>query len=937
LFFNATVIGFKKLGIIIFLDLLLDGVYDEKSIMAEKIKIIGARQHNLKNITVEIPKQKMTVITGLSGSGKSSLAFDTLYMEGQRRYVESLSTYARQFFGSLEKPDVDHIQGLSPAILIDQKTASSNPRSTVGTITEIYHYLRLLYARIGQPYCPECNKKLISFQADELIKKAIDLVKKTKTSDIYVQVKDIADLPRNLTEFELQGKKYTRAQLAKLQPEQPAWVLIGQTKEKLSAEKQASQVEDLINQGLRYGSLIRINKQCLSTQYFCPNGHAVLPDLNPKIFSFNSPLGACEKCHGLGMRKVIDPKKLIPSPGLTLAQGAIHPWGRKMAGTAGLLKQVTDLNITIDKPYDKLTKAQKKLVLGGDLVKDYEGAVANLERRYLETDSEHIRVQIEKYMKEEVCDTCEGQRLNPTSLAVKVKNKTIGQLSILDVENLIKFFNSVKFEKAELNLISQAKDEIIKRLEFLKRVGVGYLSLNRSSNTLAGGEAQRVRLATQLGSQLSGVIYILDEPTIGLHPNDLDPMLEILQELKAAKSTVVVVEHDQKTMEQADYLIDMGPGAGVNGGEIVAQGTPAKLMSQKNKCLTAQYLTGEKEIPAPSNRRKGIGKYIEIKGAKQHNLKNLNVKIPLGKLVCFTGVSGSGKSTLLYDILGKALAKHFYRSQAEPGEHKEIKGIKHLDKVINIDQSSIGRTPRSNPATYTNVFNLIRKEFNRTALAKQRKYDASQFSFNVRKGRCEHCAGQGFNKVEMYFLDDVYLTCPKCKGDRYNRETLEVEYNNKNIAQVLEMTVDEAREFFLNVPKIRRKLEVLQDVGLGYVRLGQSATTLSGGEAQRVKLAKELSRKSFNQTLYILDEPTTGLHFEDIKKLLNIIGKLVDRGNTVLVIEHNLDVLKTADWIIDLGPGGGEQGGGIVAQGTPEQIVKNKKSITGKYLKKTLS
>ena len=899
--------------------------------MTEKIKIVGARQHNLKNITVEIPKEQFTVITGLSGSGKSSLAFDTLYAEGQRRYVGSLSTYARQFFSSLEQPDLDYITGLSPAISIDQKTASSNPRSTVGTITEIYHYLRLFYARVGRPHCPKCNKLLKQYSKDELIQKIGQLSKESAKGEklmVAVKVGDLSDLPQRINKFYYQKKPYSRSELRKKEPSELIWAVV----EVISSDN----IEEVVNKAVGYGSIFQVADQIFSLEYFCPQGHFHLPELSPRIFSFNSPFGACSQCHGLGIRKVVDPKKLVPSPRLTLAQGAIRPWGRKMAGTAGLLKQVEELGISIDRPFNKLSKKQREMVLYGDQEAEYEGAIPNLERRYLSSGSEHIRNQIEKYMIEKVCSACQGQRLKPSSLSVKVANKSIGELTELGIQDALDFFSNLKLSTSDQATTKQLVKEVEKRLNFLIKVGVEYLTLDRSAQTLAGGEAQRVRLANQLGSTLSGVIYVLDEPTIGLHPSDIDPLLKILKELCSFNSTVVVVEHDSKTIESADYLIDMGPGAGINGGKIVAQGSPAQLKRQTKSSLTAQYLTGKKKIDLPARRRAGNGKFLEIIKASQYNLRNLDVKIPLGTLTCFSGVSGSGKSTLLYDILGKSLAQHFHRSQVEPGKHKEIKGIQHLDKVININQSPIGRTPRSNPATYTNLFNLIRKEFAQTPMAKERNYDGSQFSFNVKKGRCEKCAGQGFNKVEMYFLDDIYVTCPKCKGARYNRETLEVEYKGKNIAEILKLTVDEAREFFINLPKIRRKTEVLQNVGLGYLKLGQPATTLSGGEAQRIKLAKELSRKSLNQTLYILDEPTTGLHFEDIRKLLEIVNKLVDRGNTVLVIEHNLDVLKTADWIIDLGPGGGEEGGKIVAQGTPEKVAKSKNSPTGQYLKKVL-
>lgn len=901
----------------------------------DKIKVVGAKQHNLKNLTVEIPKNKITVITGLSGSGKSSLAFDTIYAEGQRRYVESLSTYARQFFGNLSKPEVDFIENLSPAISIDQKTVSSNPRSTVGTITEIYDYLRLLYAREGQPHCPDCGLEMSKLNKDELISEIESSVEEFKkvilTSDLVDkdQIKDSLNLKAVVKNKEIPISKVNQQKAKNTQ------LIVGRFDEKVSRE----QIESKLNSNSHIGLIYRLwskekkgrlnQIKIISNHYHCPKGHSSLQDLNPKLFSFNSPEGACSGCHGLGKKKVVDIDKLIPSPKLTLAEGAIHPWGRKMAGTSSLLKQVRQLGIDIDRPFKDLSDKDKKIILDGK--DDYQGAIDNLEDRYLKTDSEHVRSQIEKYLVEKICPDCSGKRLNELVLNILVSDKSISELVSLDLAKLKDFFADYQSEKDYVNKIIE---QINSRINFLIKVGLDYLNLDRSADSLAGGEAQRVRLATQLGSALAGVIYILDEPTIGLHPSDLKPLLKVVSNLKSDNSTVIMVEHDQETIVSADYIIDMGPGAGKNGGKIVAQGTPNQI--KKANSLTGRYLRGEKKIEIPQRRRK-TEKYLKIFGASHNNLKDIDLAIPLGRLVCISGVSGSGKSTLLYDILGRALSKHFHRSKAIPGDHRKITGIDHIDKVIKVDQSAIGRTPRSNPATYVGLFSLIRKEFAQVEFAQKRGYDSAQFSFNVKKGRCSKCSGQGQMKIEMYFMDDAYVPCPQCHGKRYNQETLEIKLKEeKNIAQILDLTVDEAREFFIDNPKIRRMLEVLQNVGLGYIRLGQPATTLSGGEAQRIKLAKELSRKSYNQTLYILDEPTTGLHVDDISKLLKVVGRLVDRGNSVIVIEHNLEVLKSADWIIDLGPGGGNKGGRVVAEGTPEEIAKCPQSLTGKFLKKVL-
>ncbi len=900
-----------------------------------KIRVVGARQHNLKNITVEIPKNKTTVITGLSGSGKSSLAFDTIYAEGQRRYIESLSTYARQFFGNLSKPDVDFIEGLSPAISIDQKTVSTNPRSTVGTITEIYDYLRLFYSRQGEPHCPECQAKMVKKNKDQMVSEILSSLEEYKKLILTIDLDDVNLINKQTNKkVVVDGREVEIAKLNNTDKKELKLV-VGL----LDGKTDSSKIEEKINDSSRFGRIFRLwskNNQgeieqirVLSNYYHCPEGHFSIANFSPKIFSFNSPEGACSGCHGLGKKKVVDEEKLIPSPKLTLAEGAIHPWGRKMADTSKLLGEVKEIGIDIDKPYFSLSKKDQEIVLYGK--GEYQGAANNLEERYLKTDSEHVRSQIEKYLVEKICPDCSGKRLNEIVLNILVSDKSIAELVSMNLLDLREFFDNYQTDKEH---IAKIVDQIITRIDFLIKVGLDYLDLNRGADSLAGGEAQRVRLATQLGSTLSGIIYILDEPTIGLHPSDLKPLLKVVSGLKENNSTVIMVEHDQETILSADHIIDIGPGAGKDGGEVVAQGTPDEI--KKTDSLTSQYLTGKKKIEVPGRRKKS-NTFLEVVGACQNNLKNIDVKIPLGNLVCVSGVSGSGKSTLIYDILGRALSKHFHRSKSIPGKHSKIVGKDNIDKVIKVDQSAIGRTPRSNPATYVGVFSLIRKEFAQTELAQKRGYDPAQFSFNVKKGRCSKCSGQGQIKIEMYFMDDTYIPCPKCEGKRYNQKTLEVKIkNDKNIAQVLDLTVDEAREFFISNPKIRRMLEVLQDVGLGYIRLGQPATTLSGGEAQRIKLAKELSRKSYNQTLYILDEPTTGLHIDDIGRLLKVLRKLVDRGNSVIIIEHNLEVLKSADWIIDLGPGGGDKGGKVVAQGTPEEVSKINRSVTGKFLKEAL-
>lgn len=826
--------------------------------MNDVIKIVGARAHNLKNVSIEIPKGKLTVITGLSGSGKSSLAFDTIYAEGQRRYVESLSSYARQFLGVMEKPDVDYIEGLSPAISIDQKTAVRSPRSTVGTMSEIYDYLRLLYAKVGLVHCPQCGQEV--------------------------------------------GK-----------------------------ERRESHVKT------RTGS-----KRLVTTHvHVCPNCSHEFPEVTMSSFSFNSPSGACPTCQGLGVRLVIDPELVFPNRRLTLAEGAIRPWSRITSHANWYIKALkaasSQHGIALDKPITSLTDKQIVIILYGDKAEDgqFEGVIPNLERRYRETDSDYIRTEIEKYMVERVCETCHGSRLRPEILAITLNNKSIAKITAMTIEQADVFFEKLELPETESKIGNQVLREIRNRLDYLIQVGLAYLTLNRNADTLAGGEAQRIRLATQLGSALTGVLYILDEPSIGLHSRDQANLIETLMMLRDLKNTVIVVEHDQSTMEAADYLVDMGPGAGDHGGRVVSQGTPDEVKKDPQS-VTGRYLSGKEKISIPPKRRRPNERRITVKKAAEFNLKRVTVEFPLNTFICVTGVSGSGKSTLVSDILARALAKKFHHAKTEPGSHEAITGLEHINKVIAIDQSPIGRTPRSNPATYTGLFTPIRELFAATPLAIDRKYDEGHFSFNVRGGRCESCRGEGAIKVEMHFLPDIYVTCELCGGTRYNSEVLDVLYRGKHIAETLEMTVEEALEFFKDIPTAADKLKILADVGLGYMHLGQTATSLSGGEAQRVKLATELSRHDTGKTLYILDEPTSGLHFEDIKRLLSVLQALVDKGNTVLVIEHNIDVIKSCDWVIDMGPEGGDKGGQLVAAGTPEQVARVKGSYTGQYLSKAL-
>ena len=937
------------------------------------IKIKGAREHNLKNIDLEIPRDKLVVITGLSGSGKSSLAFDTIYAEGQRRYVESLSSYARQFLGVMQKPDVDYIEGLSPAISIDQKSASRNPRSTVGTITEIYDYMRLLFARAGIPHCPECGKPVTGQTATEITEQIVKSTKKTRRiailspliSDKKGEHKHIFDQIQRagFVRVRLNNTIMDLEEAEKVDLERQKKHSIDVVLDRLIIESDGiddsnrKRLFDSIEKALDLGNgrIVIYDFETKSDENFSENFACIdcgisLSEIAPRSFSFNSPHGACPNCHGLGSTQEIDPKLVMPNPRLSIAEGAIRPWSRSTGHATWYFsimeKAVSSHGVDILKPVKNLSKEDLRVVLYGTgtetfnvrgYTTTYEGVIPNLERRFRETDSDYVRREIAKYMVTKVCSECEGARLKKDVLAVKILDKNIIEISRLNIEQSYIFFNSLyeKLNQTQKQISHQIIKEIKERLRFLIDVGLPYLAIDRNAATLSGGEAQRIRLATQIGSGLMGVIYILDEPSIGLHQKDNAKLIKTLKKLRDLGNSVIVVEHDEETMREADHLIDVGPGAGEEGGEIVWQGSPADI--QKSKCsTTADYLSGRKKIETPKIRRLGSGEEIEIVGATENNLKNLNVKIALNKFVCVTGVSGSGKSSLINDILAKSLSKEYHRAETDPGKHKEIRGKEKLNKIINIDQSPIGKSPRSNPATYVGVFTPVRELFASTKEAKMRGYRAGRFSFNVKGGRCEKCRGDGTLKIEMHFLPNVYITCEECKGKRYNKEALEINYKEKNIADVLDMTVSEAAIFFKNIPTIYTKLAVLVEVGLGYIKLGQPATTLSGGEAQRIKLATELSRRGTGKTLYILDEPTTGLHFDDVKKLLKVLNSLVDKGNTVLVIEHNLDVIKSSDYVIDLGPEGGDKGGEVIAAGTPEEIAKNKKSFTGQYLKKVL-
>ncbi|MFW0837476.1 MAG: excinuclease ABC subunit UvrA [Candidatus Komeilibacteria bacterium] len=953
-----------------------------KALSANHIVVRGARVHNLKNIDVEIPRDKLVVITGLSGSGKSSLAFDTIYAEGQRRYVESLSAYARQFLGLMDKPDVDQIEGLSPAISIDQRTASHNPRSTVGTVTEVYDYLRLLYARIGKPHCPSCGDPVQQQTIPQILEQINKLPSGTAILLLAPIIRDQKGEHRNVVQeveragyarMRIDGIMQTTAEAAELNLEKNKKHNIEMVVDRINVEaKQRDRLADSVEKALDLGDGLLIvhdsdqEEDVVFSQHFaCPKCNVNLPPIEPRNFSFNSPHGACSACTGLGTKLEVDPELIIPNKRLTLAQGAIRPWSRTTANQTWyfkILEAATKAHkFSVNTPVNKLTKKQLEIVLYGTGDKKYsvpangerlaggwqttfEGVIPNLERRYRETDSDYIRSEIEKYMRVYPCPVCEGKRLRPESLSVTVAGLNIIEVTRKTISQAVNFFNelgnvksssAMQLTEREQTIARQILKEIRTRLQFLQNVGLNYLTLDRNASTLSGGEAQRIRLATQIGSSLVGVIYILDEPSIGLHARDNQKLIETLQELRDLGNSVLVVEHDEETMLSADYIIDIGPGAGHLGGELVAAGTPAQVKQNKNS-LTGQYLSGKLQIEPPKKYRKGSGKAIKIIGATEFNLKNIDVTIPLGKLVCITGVSGSGKSTLMQEILAKALSHHFHRAKDLPGAHKRIEGLESLDKVIAIDQSPIGRTPRSNPATYTGVFTYIRDLFTQLPEAKIRGYKAGRFSFNVKGGRCEACQGDGMVKIEMNFLPDVYVECEECHGKRFSPQTLEIHYKNKNIADVLAMSVDEAMAFFSNIPNIHQKLSTLHDVGLGYIKLGQSATTLSGGEAQRVKLATELSRRATGKTLYILDEPTTGLHFDDVKRLLIVLHRLVDKGNSVLVIEHNMDIIKSADWLIDLGPEGGDAGGEVVAAGTPQDVAKEKRSYTGKYLRALL-
>ena len=951
----------------------------------KKIIVRGAREHNLKNITVEIPRERLVVITGVSGSGKSSLAFDTLYAEGQRRYVESLSAYARQFLGLMEKPDVDLIEGLSPAISIDQRGVSHNPRSTVGTVTEVYDYLRLLFARIGKPHCPKCGREIRPQTPQQIVDALLSLPENTRIMLLAPLVRGRKGHHKNVLE-EIRRAGYVRVrvdgQLMELDEE------IELDRYKLHTieavvdrlvihhdedEDYRSRLADSVETALQFGNGIMVatvvdgdsSRDILFSEHFaCVECGISLPEIEPRTFSFNSPHGACPHCSGLGVIMEIDPDLVIPDKNLSLEEGAIRPWRRAGKDSSRyymhLLRSVCEYyGIPMHVPVRELTKEQLDIILYGSRPSDlisihyrnrsgrlrsyettYEGVIPNLQRRYLETESDYIRREIEQYMASRPCPACGGKRLRPEALAVTINGKNIADITAMSVTQALKWVEHLQGPDSPLTererlIAHQILKELHNRLRFMVDVGLDYLTLDRRAATLSGGEAQRIRLATQIGSQLAGVLYILDEPSIGLHQRDNTRLINTLKNLRDLGNTVLVVEHDENTIRSADYIIDLGPGAGEKGGEVVVAGTLDDLL----KCprsITGMYLRGERKIEVPKVRRPGNGKYLIVRGAAENNLKNIDVRFPLGKFICVTGVSGSGKSSLVIEVLYKALAQRLHRAREKPGKHLTIEGIEHIDKVINVDQSPIGRTPRSNPATYTGVFTPIRQLFASLPESRLRGYTPGRFSFNVKGGRCEACQGEGIIRIEMQFLPDVYVPCEVCKGRRYNRETLEIRYKGKNIADVLDMTVEEAMEFFENIPQIRRKLQTLYDVGLGYIKLGQPAPTLSGGEAQRVKLSKELSRKATGRTLYLLDEPTTGLHFADIEKLLNVLNRLVDAGNTVIVIEHNLDVIKCADWIIDLGPEGGDEGGWVIAEGTPEEVAQVPHSYTGQFLRKVL-
>ncbi|OGY23522.1 MAG: excinuclease ABC subunit A [Candidatus Woykebacteria bacterium RBG_13_40_15] len=971
--------------------------------MSEKIVIRGAREHNLKNVDLDIPKNRLVVITGISGSGKSSLAFDTLYAEGQRRYVESLSAYARQFLGLMEKPDVDQIEGLSPAISIDQKTASKNPRSTVGTITEIYDYMRLLWARIGHPHCPIDGREITAQTPQEIVdqiqlavsseqsaensKRIVESRNKKETllilapvvkgrKGLYEEVFD--DLKkRGFVRLRVNGKVYEIDEVPALDRYKIHNIDVVVDRLEFPASSDFSELSRVvdgpvdkqrltesvetalkISEGLVYTNNLESKEdRVYSERFACPDHDISLPELEPRTFSFNSPYGACQSCQGIGTKLTVDPDLIIPNKNLSISEGGILPWQRLLAHDTWTSRRLEalagHLRFSLSTPIKDLPKNILEIILfgseeevftvtgrnrfGRQITFDttFEGVIIELSRRYKETESEWTKREIEKYMREELCETCRGARLKKEALFVTIGEKSIVDVSGLSISKAASWFSGLDLPEKEKQIARQVLKEISARLKFLLDVGLDYLTIDRSSATLAGGEAQRIRLASQIGSGLSGVLYVLDEPSIGLHQRDNLKLINTLKELRNLGNSVIIVEHDKETITSADWVVDIGPGAGELGGKVIATGTPEEI-AKNEISITGQYLSGKKIVTSNRNPRTGNGKTLTIFGAAQHNLKNITVEIPLGKFVCVTGVSGSGKSTLIEEILHKALASYFYRSKDKPGKYEKLEGLEYIDKVVDIDQSPIGRTPRSNPVTYTGTFSYIRELFSKTPQARTRGYSSGRFSFNVKGGRCEACQGEGSVKIEMQFLPDVYVTCEVCKGQRYNREVLEILYKGKNIAEVLSMTVVEALNFFENIPAIYNKLKVLADVGLGYIRLGQSAPTLSGGEAQRVKLSTELSKRSTGKTFYILDEPTTGLHFADIQNLLDVLHRLVDAGNTVLVIEHNLEVVKTADWIIDLGPEGGDLGGEVVATGAPADLSKKTASYTGKYLKSLL-
>ncbi|MDM0734076.1 excinuclease ABC subunit UvrA [Clostridium perfringens] len=939
--------------------------------MKDKIIVKGAKVHNLKNVSLEIPRDKLIVFTGLSGSGKSSLAFDTIYAEGQRRYVESLSSYARQFLGQMDKPDVESIEGLSPAISIDQKTTSRNPRSTVGTVTEIYDYLRLLYARVGVPHCPKCGKEITQQSVDQIVDQIMELKERSKIMILAPIIRGRKGTHEKVLE-NIKKQGFVRARID--------GEIYDLTEDEIKLEKNIKHnieavvdriiVKDGIEgrltdsietslkmaEGLVLVNIIGEEDRLYSEHFACADCGISIDELAPRMFSFNSPFGKCERCDGLGTLMEIDEDLVVPNKDLSIRGGAISTWGdsrmKEESWTYCVLKALMEkYNFDLDTPYKDLPKKVQEVLMYGEPEKlkvtytkenvtavynhSFEGEINNLRRRYMETNSDTMKAEIEKYMSDNPCPKCKGARLKPEALAVTVGGKNIFEFTSMAIREELDFINSIDFSEKDKIISSQIIKEIQSRLSFLINVGLDYLDLARKAGTLSGGEAQRIRLATQIGSQLMGVLYILDEPSIGLHQRDNDRLISTLKQLRDVGNTLIVVEHDEDTMREADYIVDIGPGAGEHGGKIVASGTLDEIMSNENS-LTGKYLTGAKKVELPEERRKGNGNFITVKGAKENNLKNVTAKFPLGTLTMVTGVSGSGKSTLVNEILYKGLNKIVNKAKDLPGKFKEITGYENIDKIIDIDQSPIGRTPRSNPATYTGSFDIIRELFSQTQEAKMRGYKPGRFSFNVKGGRCEACSGDGIIKIEMQFLSDVYVPCEVCKGKRYNRETLEVKYKGKNIADVLNMTVEEALEFFENIPRIKNKLQTLMDVGLGYIRLGQPSTQLSGGEAQRIKLAYELSKRSTGKTLYILDEPTTGLHIHDVNRLVKILQRLVDGGNTVIVIEHNLDMIKCADYIVDLGPEGGDKGGTIIATGTPEKIAETKESYTGKYLKKYL-